>query len=91
MPEQIAASLAKSLHQSVANLLWKQWRAVGAMANADSPSNLSWLVNNAQMKKEDVDLAAPTIPGVALDFDETSPEGASFSEFTLHLDDSPSR
>jgi hypothetical protein len=38
MPEQIAASLAKSLRQSVANLLWKQWRAVGAMANADSPA-----------------------------------------------------
>ena len=62
-----------------------------AMANADSPSNLSWLVNNAQMKKEETAIAAPAIPGVALEFDETSPEGASFSEFTLHFDDSPSR
>ena len=56
-----------------------------------NPATGQVLATLARGQKEDVDLAAPTIPGVALDFDETSPEGASFSEFTLHLDDSPSR
>ncbi|MDO9597901.1 MAG: PilT/PilU family type 4a pilus ATPase [Azoarcus sp.] len=57
-----------------------------ALANADSPSNLSWLINNAQFggaPKGVQNLAAPQV----VDFERTQPDGASFREFTLHLDD----
>ncbi len=57
-----------------------------ALANADSPTNLSWLINNSELvggaRKEEkrgdamIDLTA-TIPG-----------GSSFKEFTLNLGDS---
>ncbi len=56
-----------------------------ALANADSPTNLSWLINNAEIN--------PTggkderKPDAALDFDSTNAGGASFKEFTLSLDD----
>ena len=57
-----------------------------ALANADSPTNLSWLINNSQIgtlvQKED---KAPEIP---LDFAETSTNGTSFTEFTINLDES---
>jgi twitching motility protein PilU len=57
-----------------------------ALANADSPTNLSWLINNSEFgantgkedKKNDV----------ALDFDSINEGGASFKEFTLSLSDS---
>ena len=56
-----------------------------ALANADSPTNLSWLINNSEMggptgkeeKRQDV----------ALEFDTTTEGGASFKEFTLSLGD----
>ena len=56
-----------------------------ALVNADSPTNLSWLINNSEMsgpsgkeeKRQDV----------ALEFDSTNEGGASFKEFTLSLDD----
>ncbi len=56
-----------------------------ALANADSPTNLSWLINNSEFgssngkdeKKNDI----------ALEFDSTSEGGASFKEFTLSLAD----
>ncbi len=56
-----------------------------ALANADSPTNLSWLINNSEItpsggkddKKTDV----------ALEFDSTNEGGASFKEFTLSLSD----
>ncbi len=51
-----------------------------ALANADSPSNLSWLINNASpnpgAEKKPADIAAENSP----------PAGATFSEFTLNLD-----
>lgn len=58
-----------------------------ALANADSPTNLSWLINNAQEGK---DIKAPPpkpSPGSA-NFEQTDPEGTSFREFSLHMDDS---
>jgi len=58
-----------------------------ALANADSPTNLSWLINNSQLGTpgpEDKKSAAPT---AALDFEKTNPGGASFKEFTLNLDE----
>ena len=56
-----------------------------ALANADSPTNLSWLINNSEItgtpRKEE---ASDTTP---LDFAETNGGGASFQEFTLSLND----
>lgn len=57
-----------------------------ALANSDSPTNLSWLINNSQLgapspNDKKSDLSAP-----ALDFDQAS-AGASFMEFTLNVDD----
>ncbi|WP_153130990.1 PilT/PilU family type 4a pilus ATPase [Dechloromonas hortensis] len=56
-----------------------------ALANADSPTNLSWLINNSEAstgngheeKKSDI----------ALEFDSTNLGGTSFKEFTLSLSD----
>jgi len=60
-----------------------------ALANADSPTNLSWLINNA--KFDDGQLAVPAANADTLhDFESTESDGASFREFTLHLDE-PSR
>lgn len=56
-----------------------------ALANSDSPTNLSWLINNAQFNpdaKAENNRPAPAIS----DFEQTQPDGASFREFTLHLD-----
>jgi twitching motility protein PilU len=57
-----------------------------ALANADSPTNLSWLINNSEltssMGKEDQKI------DVSLEFDSTNEGGASFKEFTLSLADS---
>jgi twitching motility protein PilU len=56
-----------------------------ALANADSPTNLSWLINNSQISAPaplETKLAAP----VAKDEPEAAPS-ASFTEFTLNMDD----
>ena len=56
-----------------------------ALANADSPTNLSWLINNSEidsgtgMEDKKID--------TALEFDSTNSGGASFKEFTLSLSD----
>ena len=56
-----------------------------ALANADSPTNLSWLINNSEItstpSKEHQGSETP------LDFAETSDGGTSFKEFTLSLND----
>lgn len=56
-----------------------------ALSNADSPTNLSWLINNSEIssgsQKEELRIEAP------LDFSETNEGGASFKEFTLSLGD----
>lgn len=55
-----------------------------ALANADSPSNLNWLINNGQMQ------ADPTLTvngnSAIAGLDSTNTDGASFQEFTLNLD-----
>ncbi|HRP96179.1 MAG TPA: PilT/PilU family type 4a pilus ATPase [Rhodocyclaceae bacterium] len=56
-----------------------------ALANADSPTNLSWIINNAQIGKDDGDAAVSHTP--TIDFERTEADGASFREFTLNLDD----
>ena len=58
-----------------------------ALANADSPTNLSWLINNSEIssssQNETLRVETP------LDFSETDENGTSFKEFTLSLDDAP--
>ncbi|MCL2656068.1 MAG: PilT/PilU family type 4a pilus ATPase [Betaproteobacteria bacterium] len=56
-----------------------------ALGNADSPTNLSWLINNQTSETKTSDRAATQPPLV--DFDHAEPDGASFKSFTLHMDD----
>ena len=56
-----------------------------ALANADSPTNLSWLINNAQFGNGGNEKSSR--PPSTIDFEQTEPDGASFREFTLELDD----
>ncbi len=56
-----------------------------ALANADSPTNLAWLINNPQEGQRHKAAVAARPP--LLDFDETEPDGASFKSFTLYMDD----
>ena len=56
-----------------------------ALANADSPTNLSWLINNSEFgneKREDKRAESP------LNFGSEGESGPSFKEFTLSLSDS---
>jgi twitching motility protein PilU len=56
-----------------------------ALTNADSPTNLSWLINNSEIssssQQEELRIETP------LDFSETNDGGTSFKEFTLSLND----
>lgn len=56
-----------------------------ALSNADSPTNLSWLINNSELtnSKGRDDQKIDT----TLNFDSTNEGGASFKEFTLSLAD----
>ena len=56
-----------------------------ALLNSDSPTNFSWLVNNAQSKEDH----APTAPGDSslVEFEAAEEDGASFSSFTLHMEE----
>lgn len=59
-----------------------------ALANSDSPTNLSWLINNAQFGNTPEQLQAEAQGNrPVIDFERTQPDGASFREFTLHLDE----
>ncbi len=60
-----------------------------ALSNSDSPTNLSWLINNSQFGVNDPsknDEQKTALPG---DPEDTVPgaNGASFAEFSLNLDD----
>ncbi|WP_068637291.1 PilT/PilU family type 4a pilus ATPase [Thauera butanivorans] len=55
-----------------------------ALANADSPTNLHWLINNAQIDAAPAASPPPDSPSL-LNFDPDG-GGASFQEFTLHAD-----
>jgi len=56
-----------------------------ALANADSPTNLSWLINNSELDSStsEEDKKAE----LSLDFDSTNEGGTSFKEFALSLAD----
>jgi len=58
-----------------------------ALANADSPTNLSWLINNSEMGNSNGDEDKKTPVSNSVEFDSTNEGGASFKEFTLSLDD----
>jgi twitching motility protein PilU len=56
-----------------------------ALAHADSPTNLSWIINNSQVSAS----APPSQDGSLLPnpaLDRTRPLGTSFNEFTLNMD-----
>lgn len=57
-----------------------------ALANADSPTNLSWLINNGQFGNENASEVAKRQNANNLEFDRTEADGASFREFSLHMD-----
>jgi twitching motility protein PilU len=59
-----------------------------ALANADSPTNLSWLINNSEIDSgaSEEDKKAE----LALEFDSTNSGGTSFKEFALSLGDDDS-
>lgn len=59
-----------------------------ALANADSPTNLSWLINNQMIGNGSGDEANSQPP--IIDFEKTEADGSSFKSFTLHMEDSPS-
>ena len=56
-----------------------------ALANADSPTNLHWLINNAPGNASEPSASSQSPSLLPLDHDAT--DGASFQEFTLHVDD----
>ena len=55
-----------------------------ALANADSPTNLSWLINNSEITSGSADNLHVETP---IDFGETDDSGASFKEFAINLGD----
>lgn len=59
-----------------------------ALANSDSPTNFSWLVNNAPADGSDLTLKAPSQHDSIAEFEPAEDDGASFSSFTLHMDES---
>jgi twitching motility protein PilU len=56
-----------------------------ALTNSDSPTNLSWLINNSDIKASNGNEERKA--DLALDFDSTNEGGASFKEFQLSLGD----
>ena len=84
--EQTLAPGSQTFEQDLLNLYSAGTITIDeALANADSPTNLSWLINNSEFGsttgKED------RKADVTLDFDSTSEGGTSFKEFTLSLAD----
>jgi twitching motility protein PilU len=58
-----------------------------ALVNSDSPTNLSWLINNSQLGTPTPGEQKSAAVTTALDFEKTNPNSASFTEFTLNVDD----
>ncbi|MDD3484203.1 PilT/PilU family type 4a pilus ATPase [Azovibrio restrictus] len=60
-----------------------------ALASSDSPTNLSWLINNSELSAgSGADEKKKRSEG-ALEFESDTENGASFKEFTLSLSDAP--
>ncbi|MDQ8021418.1 MAG: PilT/PilU family type 4a pilus ATPase [Moraxellaceae bacterium] len=58
-----------------------------ALAHSDSPTNFSWLVNNAP---SDAGGAAKVEASPLVDFEPAEEDGTSFSSFTLHMEETQS-
>ncbi|MFA9440688.1 PilT/PilU family type 4a pilus ATPase [Uliginosibacterium sp. sgz301328] len=56
-----------------------------ALTNADSPTNLSWLINNAAPPTAPIAVAPETTR--LADFEPEEEDGASFASFTLHMEE----
>ena len=56
-----------------------------ALANADSPTNLSWLINNSEISSNQQTVESHA--EIPLDFAETNSGGTSFKEFALNMDE----
>ena len=61
-----------------------------ALANADSPTNLSWLINNSEFGHNNSSKEETPI-NTALEFEENAQGSASFKDFTLSLADDEER
>ena len=84
--EQTLAPGSQTFEQDLFNLYSAGTITIDeALANADSPTNLSWLINNSEFGSNNGKEDRKT--DVALDFDSKSEGGASFKEFTLSLAD----
>ncbi len=84
--EQTLAPGSQTFEQDLFNLYRSDTITIDeALANADSPTNLSWLINNSEFGSAAGKDERKT--DVALEFDSTSESGASFKEFTLSLAD----
>ena len=84
--EQTLAPGSQTFEQDLFNLYSSGTITIDeALANADSPTNLSWLINNSEISSStpEEDKAAE----LALDFDSTNSGGTSFKEFALSLAD----
>ena len=57
-----------------------------ALGNADSPTNLAWLINNQQLGSSELENQSTQPP--MIDFEQSETDGASFKSFTLHMDES---
>ena len=57
-----------------------------ALANSDSPTNFSWLVNNAPAEGA-ASKSSPAQLDSIVEFEPAEDDGASFSSFTLHMDE----
>ncbi|MFV8823263.1 PilT/PilU family type 4a pilus ATPase [Thauera sp. WH-2] len=83
--EQSLAPGSQTFEQALYRLYSeKQVTLEEALANADSPTNLHWLINNAQIQSAELKSTQVRTPK-AMDFEASSPDGASFQEFTLDL------
>ena len=58
-----------------------------ALVNSDSPTNLSWLINNSQLTADTPTHEERRPSSPIIDFESTQPDGASFREFTLHMEE----
>jgi len=85
--EQTLAPGSQTFEQDLFNLYSSGTITIDeALANADSPTNLSWLINNSEFGSTNGKEDRKT--DVALEFDSINDGGTSFKEFTLSLADS---
>ena len=86
--EQSLAPGSQTFEQDLFRLFREQAITLDeALVNADSPTNLSWLINNSEIpstaKESTLRVETP------LDFSETNLGGTSFKEFSLSLNEAP--